>query len=55
MFTPAFSGELLNIYLKSGKGVNQLGDPDACPTDTMEYIIIAAMTEEGFAMARIGI
>jgi hypothetical protein len=38
--SPAYLGELWNMVSMSGKGINDLGNPDQCDTAELEYVLL---------------
>lgn len=52
--SPQFLGELWTMVSKTGKGINDLGDPVTCSTDELEYILLKVTVDPGFTAVRIG-
>ena len=54
--SPAFLKDLTDMLVFSGKGINQLGDFEACQTKDLDYITLnVGLVEEKFIIARIAI
>lgn len=54
--SPSYLGKLFNMVSWTGKGINELGNFEACDTDELEYILInVGIKGQPFVVARIGI
>ena len=56
IFTPDYFKELADMIMYSGKGVNQLGDFNACKTKGLDYVMLNVEVQpQGFRLATVAI
>ncbi|CAI2387533.1 unnamed protein product [Moneuplotes crassus] len=56
ILSPEGAGDLLSMALNTGKGINQLGDFEACHSEGLDYILFSVIMEDtNFSIAKLGI